>query len=72
MIDLGQEIKVRHNYEVERNVARQQVHYTCKRCGASIVRARRLPKRRRYLHAKCGGEIRFVKVEQITSDEPKT
>jgi len=69
MADLGQEAKVRHNYEVERNVARQSVVYTCKRCGAHIKRARRLPKRRRYMHAGCGGEIRLLKVERITSGE---
>jgi predicted SprT family Zn-dependent metalloprotease len=68
MRDLGQEPKVRHNYEVERNVARQSVTYVCIRCGKSIVRARRLPKRRRYIHANCGGDLRLAKVERITGE----
>ena len=66
MRDLGEEPKVRHNYPVERNVSRQQVTYVCKRCGKPIVRARRLPKRRRYVHANCGGDLRLSKVERIT------
>ena len=69
MADLGQEAKVRHNYEVERNVPRQTVVYTCKKCGAHINRSRRLPRRRKYMHAACGGEIRLLKIERITSSE---
>ncbi len=66
MRDLGQEPKVRHNYEVERNVARQSVTYLCLRCGKHVVRARRLPRRRKYVHAQCGGDLRLAKVERIT------
>ena len=66
MADLGQEPKVRHNYEVERNVTRQAVTYLCVRCGTHVVRARRLPKRRRYVHANCGGDLRLAKVERVT------
>jgi SprT protein len=68
MRDLGLEPKVRHNYEVERNTARQTVTYVCVRCGRSVVRNRRLPKRRRYVHANCGGDLRLSKVERITAD----
>lgn len=68
MLDIGHEPKVRHNYEVERNVARQSVTYICARCGRSFVRARRLPRRRRYLHAGCGGQLRLARVERITGD----
>lgn len=71
MLDIGEVPEVRHRYEVERNVARQQVVYQCGKCGAQIVRKRRLPGRRRYLHVGCGGLIRFVAVERlITSDVP--
>jgi SprT protein len=66
MKDLGQEPKVRHSYEVERNVSRQSVTYVCVRCGLPIVRARRLPKRRKYVHANCGGALRLAKIERIT------
>ena len=66
MLDLGQEPKVRHCYEVERNVARQRVTYQCLKCGKPIIRARRLPKRRRYIHANCGGDIKLAKIEKIT------
>ncbi len=69
MIDLGQEPKVRHNYAVERNESRQQVTYVCLRCGKSIVRARKLPKRRRYLHANCGGDIRLSRIEPVTASK---
>lgn len=69
MRDLGQEPKVRHNYAVERNVARQSVTYVCVRCGKQVVRSRRLPKRRRYVHANCGGDLRLSKIERITVDE---
>jgi len=68
MLDLGQQPKVRHNYEVERNTARQSVTYVCVRCGRSIVRSRRLSKRRRYVHANCGGALRLTKVERITGE----
>ncbi len=66
MRDLGQEPKVRHTYPVERNVARQKVTYLCIRCGKQVVRARRLPRRRRYVHANCGGDLRLSKVERVT------
>ncbi len=70
MRDLGLEPKVRHNYEVERNAARQRVTYICLRCGRSFARTRRLPRRRRYLHSGCGGELKLAKVEKITEDRP--
>ncbi|HWD37979.1 MAG TPA: SprT-like domain-containing protein [Fimbriimonas sp.] len=66
MFDLGLEPKVRHNYEVDRNVRRQQVDYRCLRCGATIVRSRRLPRRRRYVHANCGGDLRLLQVSRVT------
>lgn len=68
MRDLGQEAKVRHNYPVERNVSRQQVTYVCVKCGKSFIRTRRLPRKRRYVHARCGGDLRLTKVEQITQE----
>lgn len=66
MRDLGLEPKVRHNYDVERNSPRQTVTYRCLGCGASIERARRLPSRRRYVHARCGGDLRL---ESVTKRE---
>ena len=68
MHDLGQEPKVRHNYAVERNTSRQCVTYACVKCGQHLVRSRRLPRRRRYVHANCGGDLRLAKVERITVD----
>jgi SprT protein len=68
MMDLGQEPRVRHSYEVERNIARQSVTYVCLRCGRSVVRHRRLPRRRRYVHANCGGDLRLSKVDRITAE----
>jgi predicted SprT family Zn-dependent metalloprotease len=67
MTDLGLPPKVRHNYAVQRNEARQQVHYKCLNCGAIIVRKKRLPSRRRYLHASCGGDLKLVKVARVTA-----
>ena len=66
MRDLGLIPTVRHGFDVERNVARQRVTYLCARCGKPIVRTRRLPKRRRYVHANCGGDLRLHKVEAVT------
>ena len=43
MTELGRPAKVRHNYAVNRNAKRQEVGYECLRCGATFVRARRLP-----------------------------
>ncbi len=65
MRDLGLEPKVRHTYQVERNSPRQQVTYRCLRCQAAIVRSRRLPKKRKYVHAKCGGDLRLERVERV-------
>lgn len=69
MLDLGNPPIRTHRYEVERNSARQEVVYLCQRCGAKIVRARRLPKRRKYLHATCGGGLRLFSVERTTNQE---
>ena len=62
MRDLGLEPKVRHNYEVVRNVPRQKVTYQCVRCGAAILRSRRLPRRKKFVHASCGGDLRLTEV----------
>lgn len=62
MRELGLEPKVRHCYEVERNARHQQVDYQCVRCGVTIPRKRRLPRRRKYVHAHCGGELRLLRV----------
>ncbi|MFZ4507968.1 MAG: SprT-like domain-containing protein [Fimbriimonas sp.] len=70
MRDLGAEPKVHHTYEVERNMARQQVTYLCKKCGAKIIRSRRLAKNRVYVHARCGGTIRLHQVQAVTESKP--
>lgn len=66
MRDLGQEPTVHHRYEVERNQKHQRVTYSCLRCGKQLVRSRRLPRKRRYVHANCGGDLRLSKVERVT------
>lgn len=65
MRDLGLEPKVRHTYMVERNAPRQRVTYRCLGCGASIERARRLPRKRIYLHVPCGGHLRLESVVKV-------
>jgi SprT protein len=70
MRDLGIEPKVTHSYDVPRNTARQAVSYECARCGANLVRKRRLPKTRKYVHAKCGGDLRLKSVVQVTVEKP--
>jgi predicted SprT family Zn-dependent metalloprotease len=66
MLDLGERPVVRHDYPVKRNSPRQQVEYRCERCGTLIVRKRRLPKSRRYLHTGCGGLVRFAAAKTLT------
>lgn len=69
MIDLGLPPVRTHNYEVERNAARQQVIYQCQKCGQKFSRTRRLPKRRKYMHARCGGGLRLISIERTTNSE---
>lgn len=67
MRELGLEPTVRHKYEVQRNLARQEVAYACQKCGATITRRRKLPRRRHYVHANCGGALKLRSVHPITS-----
>jgi SprT protein len=67
MRELGQEPLRTHSYEVTRNTARQEVGYRCARCGAMLVRRRRLPKGRRYVHARCGGDLRLSFVQPASA-----
>lgn len=69
MLDLGLEPKVRHRYEVERNVPRQTVTYSCVSCGKEFERSRRLPKNRKYVHANCGGALRL---RSVSPAKPKS
>jgi predicted SprT family Zn-dependent metalloprotease len=64
MVDLGLEPIVHHDYEVQRNATRQKVVYRCIKCGTKLDRARRFPKRRRYVHARCGGALRLEGIER--------
>jgi SprT protein len=66
MIDLGLEPKVHHKFDVKRNQSRQEVVYLCKRCGSEIIRKRKLNPRRRYMHLRCGGLIKFQAVRDVT------
>jgi SprT protein len=70
MRDLGLEPKVRHNYQVRRNSQRQEVAYKCEKCGKLLIRARRLPRKRRYAHVDCGGLIRLAWARPVTPAEP--
>jgi SprT protein len=63
MLELGAVPKVRHNYAVDRNRRLQEVGYLCLGCGKTIIRARRLPKRRKYVHADCGGDLKLAYVK---------
>ena len=65
MRDLGLKPTVHHNYEVQRNSTRQKVVYRCMKCGTQVDRARRLPRRRRYVHANCGGALRLESVKRV-------
>lgn len=65
MRDLGLKPVVHHNYEVQRNSTRQKVVYRCMKCGTKVDRARRLPRRRRYVHANCGGDLKLESVKRV-------
>lgn len=60
MQDLGQSPEVYHRYPVQRNKPRQAVRYRCERCGTTFMRLRLLPRKKRFMHAGCGGRIEFV------------
>lgn len=68
MRELGLPPVVRHTYDVARNQPRQIVVYRCVRCGAEITRRRRLPRKKRYAHVGCGGEILLRDVRSATND----
>lgn len=59
MVELGQKPEVHHRYEVKRNQARQMCMYRCAKCGAELLRRRKLSRWRRYYHVNCGGLVRF-------------
>jgi predicted SprT family Zn-dependent metalloprotease len=66
MVELGEEPKRTHCYQVERNATRQQVTYACARCGKTFQKSRRFPKKHRYFHINCGGDLKLVRVERAT------
>ena len=65
MVELGLEPKVQHNYPVQRNSTQQKVVYRCLKCGSKLDRARRLPRRRKYVHARCGGALKLEAIERV-------
>jgi len=69
MLDLGQRPLVHHDYIVQRNGTRQKVIYRCLKCGTKVDRARRLPRRRKYVHANCGGSLRLETIERVQAVE---
>lgn len=74
MRDLGVNPKRTHDYPVCRNRTRQEISYRCARCGHVIVRKRRLPSKRRYVHAGCGGALKFegARVRESTEEGDRT
>ncbi|MCW5943687.1 MAG: SprT-like domain-containing protein [Fimbriimonadaceae bacterium] len=67
MKDLGAPPEVYHHYAVRRNVRRQKAIYACSKCGARFETHRRFPRGRRYAHRDCGGILRLLRVERVTS-----
>lgn len=67
MRELGASPTVKHTYECVRNERRQQVVYRCAKCGIEISRHRRLPRKRKYLHSGCGGEVVFSEMRLLAS-----
>lgn len=70
MIDLGAEPRVRHSYPVKRNARCIEIRYSCLKCGITLVRSRRLPRKRTYVHAGCGGALRFAGAFRVTPGKP--
>lgn len=69
MTELGHPPAAKHRYPCRRNRVRQVVVYRCLVCAALIRRARRLPRRRKFVHAGCGGEIAFHSIAALEPDE---
>ncbi len=65
MRDLGLQPVVRHSYVCLRNQPRQRVEYVCKRCGQSLIRTRRLPTKRKYVHRSCGGGLVLAGIHRL-------
>lgn len=65
MLELGLDPVVCHRYEVRRNTNRQQVTYLCLKCGEKLPRSRKLPKRKLFVHATCGGRLRLHEVVRL-------
>lgn len=65
MRELGAEPKRTHEYKVEPHVRRQEVCYKCTRCGALILRKRRLPANKRWIHVLCEGRLKLEYVKQV-------
>lgn len=69
MHDLGATPEVHHRYNCQRNQRRQVIRYRCERCRFEFTRARRLARRRTYLHIGCGGRVTLVGIEPAIGSE---
>jgi len=72
MRDLGAEPTRTHSYAVEPPRQSKEVTYRCEKCLREIVRKRRLPRGRKFVHASCGGALRLVGEARIMNIPPKT
>ena len=72
MRDLGAEPTRTHSYEVEPPRQSKEVTYRCEKCQREMVRKRRLPAGRKFVHAQCGGSLRLIGEARIMNIPPKT
>ncbi len=72
MLDLGAEPTRTHSYEVPPPRQSKEVTYRCERCQREIVRKRRLPRGRQFVHASCGGSLRLIGEARIMNIPPTT
>lgn len=68
MQDLGLPVRVRHDYEVQRNETRSLVVYACQKCHFRFQRRRALPRKGKYIHAGCGGALKLVERVSVTTE----
>ena len=72
MRDLGAEPTRTHSYTVEPPRQSKEVIYRCEKCAREIVRKRRLPRGRIFVHAQCGGSLRLIAEARIMNVRPES